>query len=81
VGKHQRFAGRQAGSDVCCIDFVGDLVGGEHHDNVCPLGGIGNGLYFESCLLRLGNGGGIGAEADDDMHAGVFQVERVGMAL
>ena len=37
--------------------------------------------HLEALLARLGDRGGVLAQADDDVDAGVLEVERVGVAL
>ena len=37
--------------------------------------------HFKAGLLRLGDGLGVGGEADFDLDAGVLEVESVGVAL
>ena len=68
------------------LDLIGPhlalgLIRGQDHDHVGLGGGIGHGLDVQALLLgeldRLGGR----AEADDDVDAGVAQVQRVRVAL
>jgi hypothetical protein len=57
------------------------LVRREDHDDVGPFGSVGNVLDREACILRLGGRLGAVLQGDDDLDAGIAQVERVGVAL
>ena len=57
------------------------LVGHQHHDDVGALDGFGDFGDLEAGLLGLVPGRTALAQADGDLHAGLVQVERVGVAL
>ena len=81
VGKGQGVAVLQIGGDVSLIHIGLDLVVDEHHHDVAPLGGLGNGLDGKPRGLRLGPVLGAFPQAHADLAAGVFQVQGMGMAL
>ena len=53
VGEHQGVAGLQVGGDVRLVDVGLDLVVDQHHDDVAPLGGLGDGLDLEAGVLGV----------------------------
>ena len=57
------------------------MIGREDHDDVGPLGGVGDGEDFEAGLLRLIDRLAGGGQADADIDARVLEIERMGMAL
>jgi hypothetical protein len=63
------------------VDLGGGLVGREVHDDVGPLGDFGDSADDQACLAGAVDVGGVGAEADADVDAGVLEVEGVGVAL
>ena len=70
------------GCKIGLVDVGLQLVRRQHHDDVGPLGGLGHLHDLEACLFGLGGRRRALAEGDDDvLHAGVAQVEGVGMAL
>ena len=81
MGEGQGLALGHVGSDVLLIDLGLHLVVDEHHDDVAPLGGLGNGLDGQAGLLRLGPVLGALAQTHAHVAAGVLQVEGMGVAL
>ena len=79
--EHEGDVGRHVGRDLGVVDLGGGLVGREVHDDVGPLGDFGDGADVEAGLAGAFGVGGVGAEADADVDAGVLEVERVGVAL
>ena len=71
----------EVGADLVGIEFGRGLIGDQDHDHVGPLGGFGDGGDFKAGLLRLGDGLGVGGEADFDLDAGVLEVEGVCVPL
>ena len=61
--------------------FAMELVGDEDHDQVAPAGGLHRGQHLEPLLACLRHRGGVLAQADDHVDAGVLEVECVGVAL
>ena len=57
------------------------LIRSQNHDDVGFSGGFRNGLDFEALLLGMLDGLGGRAQADDDVDAGITQVQRMGVAL
>jgi hypothetical protein len=57
------------------------LVRREDHDQVGPVGGVGDALDLEAVVLGLGGRLRPVLERDDDLDAGVAEVLRVGVAL
>src|ERR1700753_4044911 len=55
--KHQRDTGLHVVSDFVVIDLGSRLIGNQIHDDISPLGNIGNGVHYEAgklCFLRVG---------------------------
>ena len=74
-------AGLEVVLDVLLVDLGLDLVGDEHHDDVGLLRRVIHAHDLEAGLLcRLGGLGAL-AQAHADVHAGVHEVERMGVAL
>ncbi len=67
--------------DRVVVDAALVLVGREDHDDVGPLGRVGDGLDLEAVLLRLGGRLRALLEGDDDLDARVAEVLGVGVAL
>ena len=57
------------------------LIRSQNHDDVGLGGGFRNGLDFQTLLLGVLDRLGGRAQADDDVDAGIAQVQRVGVAL
>src|SRR5205807_10344969 len=57
------------------------LVREQDHHEVAAAGGVDDRDDLEALLARLGDRLRVLAQADDDVDAGVFEVERVGVAL
>ena len=55
--------------------------GSEDHHEVAAAGGLDDRQHLEALLARRGDRGGVLAQADDDVDAGVLEVQRVGVAL
>ncbi len=62
-------------------DLGVQLVGGEHHHDVALAGGVGGLEHRQPVLGGLGDAGRLRAQPDDDVDAGVLEVQRVGVAL
>ena len=81
VGEHQHIALLHIGRDLLVIDIGGDLVRHQHHHDVGGLRGLGHFHHGQAGLLGFGPACAVLAQADDDLHAALLQVLRVGMAL
>ena len=81
VREGQGLAGGQLGLDVVGVDRALVLVGRQDHDEVGHSAGVGDVVDREALVLGLGDGLGAFLQADDDLNAGVAQVQRVGVAL
>ena len=64
-------------SHTCAVK----LVGQQDHDEVAAAGSLHDRQHLQALLARLRDRGGVLAQADNDVHAGVLQVERVRVAL
>ncbi len=64
VREHEQLARAQIGSNLFGIEFGRSLIGNQNHHHVGPLCRLGNRDYFEAGLLRLGDGFGIGGQAN-----------------
>ncbi|CCY27818.1 putative uncharacterized protein [Firmicutes bacterium CAG:114] len=81
MGKGNGLAGGEVRRDVLLVHLRLVFIVDEDHNDVRSLGGLGNGIDLEAILLRHGPGLAALAQADDDVTAGVPQVQGVGMAL
>ncbi len=68
---------RISASQTCAVQ----LVGQQDHHEVAAAGGLDDRQHLEALLARLGDRGRVLAQPDDDLDAGVLQVEGVGVAL
>ena len=73
--------GGEVGRDLFGIELGRGLIGNQHHHHVGPFGGLGHGSYLKAGLLGLGNRLGVGGKADLHLHAGILQVESMGVPL
>jgi hypothetical protein len=81
VSEEEHLARGEVGGDLFGVEPGGGLVGDEDHNDVGPASDFGDGTDFEAGLLGLGDGFGVGGEADFYLNAGVLEVEGVGVAL
>ena len=81
MAEQQHVALGDAVADLLLPDVVVPLVGQQDHHEIAAAGGLDDGQHLEALLARLGDRGGVLAQADDDVDAGVLQVEGVGVAL
>ena len=82
VREHQGRALLHVGSELVAIDVGLQLVRRQHHHDVRPFRGFGDGEDLDALLFGLGGGGGALAERHGDLlHAGIPEVEGVGVAL
>ncbi len=80
--EHQRRAVLHVVVQMIAVDVALQFVGGQHHHEVGPFGGLGDFHHLEACGLGLLGGGRALAQRDRDvLDAGILQVQRVGMAL
>ena len=82
VGEHQRRALLHVVVQVLAVDVALQFVGGQHHHEVGPFGGLGDFHHLEAGGLGLLGGGRALAQRDGDvLDAGILQVQRMGVAL
>ena len=82
VGEHKRRALLHVVVQVLAVDVALQFVGGEHHDEVGPFGGLGDFHHLEAGGFRLlGRGRTLAERNGDFLDAGILQVERMGVAL
>src|SRR5699024_538711 len=81
VGEGERLALAEVRLDGLGVDLPLVLVGGEDHDQIRPLGHLGDGAHGQALLLGLRGGLRALPQADPDLDAAVAQVQRVGVAL
>lgn len=67
--------------DLLAVDGALVLVRREDHDQVGPVGGVGDALDLEAVVLGLGGRLRPLLQRDDDLDAGVAEVLRVRVAL
>ena len=79
--EHEQVAGGDPVEDLGLPDLGLLLVREQHHHHVAATRGIGDVQHLQPGGLGLGAARGVGAEADDDVVAGLLQVERVGVTL
>ena len=67
---------------ILIIDVGLAFIRGQHHDDIGPLGGFRCSHAFQTGGFDLGTAGRVFTQRDDDvLHATVFQIIGVGMAL
>jgi hypothetical protein len=81
VGEHEQVPGRDPVGDVGFPDLGLLLVREQDHHDVAAAGGVGDVEDLETGRLGIGAARRIGAKADDDVHSGLLQVQRVGVSL
>ena len=81
VAEQQRVAGSDPVADRLLPDVVVALVGEQDHHDVPARGGVGDVGDLEALGAGLIDGRGVRTEPDDDIDAGVLEVERVGVPL
>ena len=81
VGEQQRVARRDAVLDLALPELALELVGEQDHHHVAEAGGLCDVDDLEAGGLGLGDRGRVGTKADDDVDAGVLQVECVSVPL
>ncbi len=82
VGEGQGGALLHVRGQVGIIQLGLQLVGGQDHDHIGPGSGLGGGHDLQALAFGLLDGGRAGAQGDRDVgHAGVAQVQDMGMAL
>src|SRR5579859_4035489 len=81
VCEHQRLSLAHGRSNVFVVNCRLRRIGSEDHDDVGPLGGIGNGEHLEAGALGLLDGPAGGRQADAYIDARVLEIQRVGMSL
>ena len=81
MGESQGLALGHVGGDILFVDLGLRLVVDEHHHDIRPLGGGGDGLDRQPGLFGVGPVLGALAQAHAHIAAGVPQVEGMGVAL
>ena len=81
MGEGQSCTRLQVRLDVLLVHGGLVLIRQQDHHNVGLGNGVGNGLDFQTLLLGVLHGLGGRTQADDDVDAGIAQVQRMGMAL
>ena len=81
VGKAQHLAGAQVGSDLLLVDVLLEFIGQQHHDPVRFGGGVGNVENLKTVSLGLVRRAASFIKTNHHVHATVFEVQCVGMAL
>ena len=82
VREHQRRALLHVGGEVLLVDVALQLVGRQHHDDVGPLGGLGDVHHLEAGALGLLRRGRALAQRDGHvLDAAILEVQRVRVTL
>ena len=85
IAVHQDSTGgaiADVGRDLGVVDAALQLVGGQDHQHVGPLGGVRDAHHLQAVGFHLLGGGRAGLEGDHHvLRAGVGEVERMGPAL
>ena len=81
VREGNRLAFGQVGGNVLLVHVRLTLIVDENHDDIRLLRGFRNGHHVEAVLDCHGPAFAALAQTHDDIHAGIAQVQRVGMTL
>ena len=81
VREHQQLAGPQVRGDVGVVDGLLGRVRHEDHHDVRGLDGVRDVRHAQAGLLRQRTALRARGEPDDDVHAGLVEVQRMGVAL
>src|SRR5450759_1512010 len=81
VGEHECLARGHVGGDLAVVEIGLDVIRDEDHDHIRGFRGLGGGEDLEAGGFGLGDALAAGGEADDDLDAGIAEVEGVGVAL
>ena len=81
VREHQGLAWRQVRGNLGLVERLLDVIWHQNHDHVRLLHGIRNGGHTQPLGLGLGAALAAFVQADNDIDAGVTQVEGMSMAL
>ena len=82
VREHQRGTLLHVVMQMVAVDVALQFVGGQHHHEVGPFGGLGDFHHLEAGGLRLlGRGRTLAQRNGHFLDAGILQVQRVGVAL
>lgn len=81
VREGNRLALGQVGGNVLLVHVRLTLIVDENHDDIRLLRGFRNGHHVEAVLDCHGPAFAALAQTHDDVHAGIAQVQRVGMTL
>lgn len=79
--EEQCVTGLQVRLDALCVDLCLDLVRGQNHDDISFCCCLCDGYNAEALSLSLGAGLGALGQANNDLHAGITQVQCVCVAL
>ena len=71
----------QVGSDFFCVDVSLFFVRNQDHRDIGFFNGFRNGFNFKAGCLGFGDGFAAFIQADDDVDAAVFEVQRMSVAL
>ena len=81
VCKSEGTAGFQVRSDFRCIYVSLFFVRNQDHRDICVFYSFRNGFNFKAGFFGFSDGFAAFIQADDDVDAAVFEVQRMGMAL
>ena len=81
MAEQEHVALGDAVADLLLPDVAVELVGQQDHHEVAAAGRLDDRQHLEALLARRRDRGRVLAQADDDVDAGVLEVERVGVAL
>ena len=81
MSEGQSSARLQVRLDFFLVDLGLVLIRQQDHHHVSLGDGVTDGLDFQTLLLGVLHGLGGRAQADDDVHTGFTQVQRVGVTL
>ena len=81
MGEHQRVPRLESLKNLVLVNVALDGIGKQDHSNVGGLGRVGDAFHCKPFSLRLLPALRALVEADDNVATGVFQVQRVGVAL
>jgi hypothetical protein len=81
MGEHQRFAGSKVRGNFFLVKTLLDVVGNQHHDHIGLSNRVSHGGDSQALCLSLRPALASLVQPDDDVDAGVAQIEGMSVTL